>query len=63
MATKDIEMNRQRQCNTQAKQHQRGVVSITGESYAPMVGLFPFLSVPIPVSTVTMPVESLGYTG
>ncbi len=37
-------------------------VSITGASYAPMVGLFPFLSVPIPDSTVTMPAESLGFS-
>lgn len=30
--------------------------------YTPMIsGLFPFLSVPIPASTVTMPAESLGY--
>lgn len=36
-------------------------VSITGATYAPMVGLFPFLAVPIPDSTVTMPAESLGY--
>lgn len=36
-------------------------VSIIGASYAPMVGLFSFLSVPIPASTVTMPAESLGY--
>ncbi len=38
-------------------------VSITGATYAPMVGLFPFLAVPIPASTVTMPAESLGYRG
>ncbi len=38
-------------------------VSIVGASYIPMIGLFPFLSVPIPASTVTMPAESLGYTG
>lgn len=38
-------------------------VSITGATYTPMVGLFPFLSVPIPASTVTMPAESLGYRG
>lgn len=31
--------------------------------YIPMIGLFPFLSVPIPASTVTMPAESMGYTG
>jgi len=36
-------------------------VSITGATYAPMVGLFTFFSVPIPASTVTMPAESLGY--
>ena len=30
--------------------------------YRPMIGLFPFLSVPIPASTVTMPAESLGYS-
>jgi hypothetical protein len=38
-------------------------VSIVNASYVPMVGLFPFLAVPIPASTVTMPAESLGYTG
>lgn len=38
-------------------------VSIIGASYVPMVGLFPFLNLPIPASTVTMPAESLGYTG
>ncbi len=38
-------------------------VSIIGANYAPMVGLFPFLNIPIPASTVTMPAESLGYTG
>lgn len=38
-------------------------VSITGATYAPMVGLFPFLAIPIPASTVVMPAESLGYTG
>lgn len=31
--------------------------------YVPMVGLFPFLTVPIPVSTVIMPAESMGYAG
>ena len=36
-------------------------VSITGTSYVPMMGLFTFLSIPIPPSTVTMPAESLGY--
>lgn len=30
--------------------------------YVPMIGLFPFLNVPIPASTVTMPAESLGFT-
>jgi hypothetical protein len=29
--------------------------------YVPMVGLFPFLAIDIPESTVTMPAESLGY--
>ncbi len=38
-------------------------VSIINASYVPMVGLFTFLAVPIPASTVTMPAESLGYTG
>lgn len=38
-------------------------VSIAGATYAPMVGLFPYLSVTIPDSTVTMPAESLGYRG
>ncbi len=38
-------------------------VSITDATYTPMVGLFPFLSVTIPASTVTMPAESLGYAG
>lgn len=32
-------------------------------SYQPMIGLFPFLSIDIPASTVRMPVESLGYRG
>lgn len=37
-------------------------VSISGASYKPMVaGLFPFLSVSIPASTVTMPAESMGF--
>ena len=31
--------------------------------YTPLIGLFPFLSIPIPASTVTMPTESMGYTG
>lgn len=35
-------------------------VSITGATYSPMVGLFPFLAIPIPDSTVTMPAESMG---
>lgn len=30
--------------------------------YAPMAGLFPFLAIGIPVSSVIMPAESLGYT-
>lgn len=38
-------------------------VSITGATYAPMVSLFPFFTVPIPASTVVMPAESMGYTG
>ena len=29
--------------------------------YVPMVGLFPFLAINIPVSTVVMPAESLGF--
>jgi hypothetical protein len=32
-------------------------------NYVPMVSLFPFLTLPIPVSTVIMPAESLGYAG
>jgi len=32
-------------------------------SYEPMIGLFPFLGIDIPASTVRMPVESLGYRG
>ncbi len=31
--------------------------------YKPMVGLFSSLEVPIPASTVTMPAESMGYSG
>jgi hypothetical protein len=38
-------------------------VSITNAEYAPMVSLFPYLRVPIPASTVTMPAESMGYSG
>jgi Flp pilus assembly protein TadG len=38
-------------------------VSISGATYVPMVGLFPFLAIPIPASTVTMPAESMGYSG
>ncbi|BAL26419.1 hypothetical protein AZKH_4139 [Azoarcus sp. KH32C] len=30
--------------------------------YAPMAGLFPFLAISIPVSSVIMPTESLGYS-
>jgi len=36
-------------------------VSISGVTYAPMSGLFPFLAITLPPSTVTMPAESLGY--
>lgn len=35
-------------------------VSITGVTYNPMVGLFPYLAIPLPASTVTIPAESLG---
>ncbi len=38
-------------------------VSISDARYTPMVGLFPYFNVTIPASTVTMPAESLGYTG
>jgi hypothetical protein len=38
-------------------------VSITGATYQPMVGLFPFLEISIPPSTVTMPAESMGNSG
>lgn len=38
-------------------------VSITGVTYVPMVGLFTFLAIPIPASTVTMPAESMGFSG
>lgn len=31
--------------------------------YAPMAGLFPFLAISIPVSSVIMPAESLGFSG
>lgn len=31
-------------------------------TYAPMAGLFPFLAIPIPVSSVIMPAESLGFS-
>lgn len=31
-------------------------------TYVPMVGLFPFLAISIPVSSVIMPAESLGFT-
>lgn len=31
-------------------------------NYAPMVGLFPFLAIPIPLSSVIMPAESLGFS-
>ncbi len=36
-------------------------VSIVGARYRPMAGLFPFLAIPLPASTVSMPAESLGY--
>lgn len=32
-------------------------------SYQPMIGLFPFLGIDIPASTVRMPAESLGFRG
>lgn len=35
--------------------------SINGVQYVPMIGLFPFLAIDIPASTVVMPAESLGY--
>lgn len=35
--------------------------SVSNVSYVPMVGLFPWLAIPLPVSTVTMPAESMGY--
>lgn len=31
-------------------------------NYRPMVGLFPFLAIPIPLSSVIMPAESLGFS-
>lgn len=31
-------------------------------NYAPMAGLFPFLAIPIPMSSVIMPAESLGFS-
>ena len=36
-------------------------VSLTDAQYVPMIGLFTFLSIGIPASTVVMPAESLGY--
>lgn len=36
-------------------------VRIIGATYVPMAGLFTFLTIPIPESTVIMPAESLGY--
>lgn len=36
-------------------------VQINGAKYVPMMGLFPFLNISIPASTVTMPAESMGY--
>ena len=37
-------------------------VSITGATFTPMIGLFDFLSMPLPSSEVTMHAESLGFT-
>lgn len=36
-------------------------VSLTGARYIPMIGLFTFLAIDIPASTVVMPAESMGY--
>ncbi|MBI3140352.1 MAG: pilus assembly protein [Rhodocyclales bacterium] len=36
-------------------------VSVTA-SYRPLMGLLPFLAIPVPASTVTMPAESLGFS-
>jgi hypothetical protein len=37
-------------------------VSISGVSYQPLDGLFDFLAIPLPESTVVMPAESMGYS-
>jgi Flp pilus assembly protein TadG len=37
-------------------------VSITGATFTPMMGLFDFLTMPLPSSEVTMHAESLGFT-
>ncbi len=37
-------------------------VSITGATFTPMMGLFDFLTMPMPTSEVTMHAESLGFT-
>jgi Flp pilus assembly protein TadG len=37
-------------------------VSITGVTFTPMMGLFDFLTMPLPTSGVTMHAESLGFT-
>lgn len=37
-------------------------VSITGATFTPMIGLFNFLTMPLPTSEVTMHAESLGFT-
>lgn len=42
-------------CQSQGNNNNCGAIT-----YTPMVGLFPFLAVNIPVSAVTMPAESLG---
>ena len=49
-----LDAARQDSCITQVR------VSVNA-SYVPMIGLFTFLAIPIPTSTVTMPAESLGY--
>jgi Flp pilus assembly protein TadG len=35
--------------------------SVSGVNYQPMAGLFAWLSIPLPISTVIMPAESMGY--
>jgi hypothetical protein len=37
-------------------------VSISGATFTPMLGLFDFLTMPLPTSEVTMHAESLGFT-